>query len=130
MRTSVQQVRERARCGMIVVASLSFIGPNAAAQRSPLWGDLTRGSHPAGFLVLYRLDRSPVWATRALSAGSGEFARPIRISVWYPARPARSSVTMRYRDYIHRQAPTPYFVQLDDMLARRDTSSLRRTFEG
>ncbi|MDQ6828528.1 MAG: hypothetical protein M3081_06640 [Gemmatimonadota bacterium] len=58
----------------------------------PLWGHLTPGARAVGFTVLNARD-----SARRDSSGA---ARPIQISVWYPARAPRSARRLVYGDYV------------------------------
>lgn len=122
----------------IQVALLSAYASAAGTQvtesrraRGPLWGELRPGSFPVGFRVSYRLDKSRAWDSAPDSLRRGEFTRPIRISVWYPARPARGARVMRHRQYFHHRAPNPYFARLDSIIEIADVDPARRfTFGG
>lgn len=62
--------------------------PAPAAARSPLWSDLDPGPYAVGFRQIARYDYSRVHRLAADLEGkprTGERARPIRVSVWYPA---------------------------------------------
>jgi dienelactone hydrolase len=102
----------------------------APEKARPLWGTLPPGPFDVGFRVLYSLDRSRVWGPTPHSALAGEFARPVRISLWYPAQRNATAARMRYREYIEFAAPDPYFARLDGLLEARDTTSLREMFAG
>jgi dienelactone hydrolase len=86
--------------GAAAIALASAIGwwiPAAgAAPTARLWGPLEPGPHAVGFRVLAARDE-----TRRL-AGTGH-ARPIQISVWYPAAVAGSE-TLTYGDYVRLRA--------------------------
>ena len=78
----------------VVKAIETVIGesaPRASYQTSPLWGSLKNGRYPVGFTVLNRRDE--------LRKDSAGLARPIQISVWYPAADASSGNAMRFSDY-------------------------------
>ena len=110
------------------------LAPSANGQTPervrPLWDALPPGPFDVGFRVLYRLDRSRVWGPTPDSALRGEFARPIRMSLWYPAQRKTSAPQMRYREYVEFAAPDPYFARLNGLLEARDTTSLREMFAG
>src|SRR5947207_6710081 len=68
-----------------------------------LWGDLQPGRYAVGFRVLYRHDRTRKWrpSKSHLNRAASDKGRPIRLSVWYPAVPAKGAKAMRYGDYFH-----------------------------
>ena len=87
----------------MIGSALLIAGGLAAQSRNaqrPLWGDLVPGPYAVGFKVTYRLDRSRTWDPTPDSIAQGESARPIRVSVWYPAKPARAARPMPYRAYL------------------------------
>ena len=85
-------------CVLSLLAVLLLAGvPPAVSPREapPLWGRLVPGAHSVGFTVLGRRDE-----TRKRSDGS---ARPVQVSLWYPASPApvaKTSAAMTYADYV------------------------------
>ena len=112
-----------------IVGVLALVGgpvPCAAQAPRPLWGDLAPGPHQVGFRVLYRLDRSRVW--EAQPEPGAEFARPIRVSVWYPA--TGGGRAMRYRDYVSFKAPSSYFARPGAQLETREIASWENAFKG
>jgi dienelactone hydrolase len=116
---------------MLVVAALGrAVEGQAPVQARPLWGSLEPGPFAVGFRVVYQLDRSRVWGPTPDSAAGGELARPVRISVWYPARPGTADTRMRYGDYVHFTAPDRYFGRLDSLLEGREQRSARDLFAG
>lgn len=89
--------------------------------QSPLWGALSPGPYSVGYRTLFRFDPTRTWRLTRTS-GQGFFspdktARPVRISVWYPA--ASASKPMRFADFLRLPAP-PDFAEADAALARRD----------
>jgi hypothetical protein len=84
----------------VAIAVLCSASIAQTTNGSPLlWGDLRPGGYKVGFRVLYKHDRSRPWMqSKGTSTDSG---RPIRISMWYPARFAVGTSTMRYGDYFH-----------------------------
>lgn len=123
-------VRNYRRIFFAVVTALYLAVPHLAdAQSLPLWGDLRPGPYAVGFRVFYRLDSSRTWLANPDSV-AGEFARPVRVSMWYPASSRSSGQPLRYRDYVRFPAPSSYFAKLNDMLASRDTMSWKSAFKG
>ena len=122
-----------ARLGPIIGLIGTVISSLCAAQGSPtrpLWGDLAPGPYEVGFRVLYRLDRSRVWDASPDSVSRSDFARPVRVSLWYPARHPAGGRSMRYRDYVHFTAPNAYFARVDGLLETRETNSWENAFKG
>ncbi len=89
------------------------------AQILPVWGGLEPGPHYVGYRVLYELDRSRIWRAAPDSSPSQETARPIRISVWYPADVSSDRTTMTLAEFVQDSAPSEYFAQLNRLLERR-----------
>lgn len=72
------------------------------SQTLPIWGNLKKGSYEVGFKAIFEFDHSRIYHPPHPVNGSafrGEQARPIRISVWYPAIKGTGTY-MRYNDYI------------------------------
>ncbi|MFL6247373.1 MAG: hypothetical protein ACJ74H_15185 [Thermoanaerobaculia bacterium] len=81
----------------LLLASLS-----AFAATPPSWGSLDRGPYAAGYRLIDRYDYSrPYWTARDLDGKPRrvERARPMRVSVWYPATPS-DAPSMTLGDYI------------------------------
>lgn len=67
-----------------------------------LWGNLETGPYAVGFTQLERYDYSRVHRTARDLAGKprmGPRARPIRVSIWYPALPS-DAAPMTFGDYV------------------------------
>jgi hypothetical protein len=75
-----------------------------AASPSPLWGRLEPGPHAVGFRQLARYDYSRQYRPERGLDGkpqSGERARPMRISIWYPARAvSRGARPLTFGEYV------------------------------
>lgn len=121
------------RLGFITGWISTLVTSLCAAQGSParpLWSDLGPGPYQVGFRVLYRLDRSRVWDASPDSVSRSDFARPVRISLWYPAPRPAGGRAMLYRDYVHFTSPNAYFARVDSLLATRETNSWEKAFNG
>src|SRR5437762_4306294 len=82
--------------------SLLILASATTLSAQTLHGNLTPGPHAVGFRVIERYDYSrPYRFARALTGKprSGERARPMQISVWYPAQKG-SGKPMRFADYL------------------------------
>ncbi|UCD23807.1 MAG: dienelactone hydrolase family protein [Gemmatimonadota bacterium] len=89
------------------------------AQSTPVWGTLEPGPYQAGYRVIYELDRSRIWRVEPDSQPYQETARPIRISVWYPAEKGTHSSAMTLAEFVQDSAPSPYFDELNHLLEGR-----------
>ncbi len=105
---------------LTLFAALAFAACHPLiAQTLPVWGELEPGPHHVGYRVLYELDRSRAWRVAPDSIPSQETARPIRISVWYPAEVSSNPTTMTLAEFVRDSAPNEYFAQLNHLLERR-----------
>lgn len=98
------------------------------ASAQPLYGPLTPGPYAVGFRVIERYDYSrPYRFARDLSGKprSGELARPMQISVWYPAEKG-SGKAMRFGDYVALVASATKFAGISDA----DRANAERLFFG
>jgi tetratricopeptide (TPR) repeat protein len=106
----------------------SAIGGEIYAQKSPLWNELEAGAYSVGFQVIYKYDYSRTWKQKSgidRQSGFGTNARPVRISVWYPAQKLSVPQKVFYRDYVFYKTANEDFKQADKLLEERDVSSLR-----
>ena len=109
----------------ILTSAALLSSPPAQGESGPrprLWGELAPGPYGVGFRALHAVDRTRTWrVTRPYEKGfSPDLAgRPVRVTVWYPAKPAQKTATMRYADYIHVPGPAA-FADLDSILEKRD----------
>ncbi|HYX30199.1 MAG TPA: dienelactone hydrolase family protein [Pyrinomonadaceae bacterium] len=90
--------------------------------RAPLWGELSSGPYDVGFRTIYQFDRTRTW--RVTRPYGKQFSpdldgRPIRVSLWYPAKLAGPLPRMHYEDYIKTAGPKE-FSDLTTTLERRD----------
>lgn len=68
-----------------------------------LWGNLEAGPHAIGFTQLQRFDASrPYRSARRLDGTprGGERARPIEVSIWYPAVASAGAQPLTFGDYV------------------------------
>jgi pimeloyl-ACP methyl ester carboxylesterase len=107
----------------IIVASFY-----SQAQTPDLWGELESGAYGVGFKFIYQQDYSRGWKAKedsngySLATGRG---RPVRISVWYPAKRQTNNPRMLYRDYLPSTAQNAAFTELNRLLEKRDVGNLR-----
>jgi hypothetical protein len=89
----------------VVFVSLFLLAATVRAE-APMWGQLTPGRYAVGFTQWDRYDASrPYRMARDLEGRprSGERARPIRISIWYPAVAAAgegAAAPLTFGDYL------------------------------
>ncbi len=107
----------------IFLILLLFCCQNTDAQTSPIWGNLEKGKNNVGFKVYYKFDYSRIYHGPQPTTDvpfSGEDARPIRISVWYPTTTNTSSTSMKYKDYIFLEPADKEFSDFNKALVDYD----------
>ena len=98
----------------------------AIVLAASLWGNLEPGPHAVGFTQLERYDASrPFRTARTLDGAprSGERARPIRVSIWYPAA-ASDAKPLTFGDYVDMAAGESRFGTLTPQEAQRGEQAL------
>lgn len=122
---------------MFNVTLLLLLVAVASSQASPqtpaLWGDLTSGPYHVGFRFIYRYDYSRGWKATEDANGYPQAegrGRPIRISVWYPAKNRANATRMLYRDYMPPANGDSVFAELNRLLEGRDAANLRANLTG
>jgi hypothetical protein len=76
--------------GVVVLVLVALAGP---ALANPLLAGVEPGPHAVGFREIERQDHArPYWPPFDLDGKprAGNHARPMRISIWYPARPSKT----------------------------------------
>jgi hypothetical protein len=86
--------RFRGLLPLILVLLLLASGPLARSAVPALWGNLDSGPHAVGFRLFEERDPS-----RAIRLPSGIESRPVRVYVWYPAKPEPDAVTLTFGRY-------------------------------
>lgn len=95
----------------------------------PLWHTLRPGPYVVGYRVLYELDHSRAWPAGVEANFTSDVARPIRVSVWYPARPrGGGGPFMSTGDYLERRAPDSASAHLERVIVERRLEFIRRVF--
>ncbi len=114
---------------LLQLVLLLSIGASAQASEvpiSPLWGDLDPGRYEVGFKVLFLFDDTRSFATAG--AGSSSYAgRPVRILLWYPARPS-DKTAMTFGDVIRLSSGDRRFTSFNETLVDRDLDTAHRQF--
>jgi hypothetical protein len=119
-------------CTVALTILATVLSGNAYAQKSAFWGNLEPGSYPVSFKVIYKYDYSRSWKPKRGVEGQltlGERARPVRISVWYPAQKQTAALKALYRDYVYFKTSNKDFTQTNKMLEERDAANLRHIFK-
>jgi tetratricopeptide (TPR) repeat protein len=114
---------------LLIIIAFSY----GSAQTPALWGDLKSGSYPVGFRFIYKYDYSRAWKARGDANGYPQAesrGRPIRVSVWYPARKGANASRMLYEDYMPSTARQAGFAELNSLLKKRDVTNLRASLKG
>jgi dienelactone hydrolase len=118
---------------ILLLLLITIAASYASAQSPALWGALKSGSYPVGFRFIYKFDYSRGWKAKEDANGYPQAesrGRPIRVSVWYPAKNRANASRMLYRDYIPSTAEDSVFAELNKLLAKRDADNLRANLKG
>src|SRR5574341_1039713 len=87
-----------------VLLGMAF-GPSALfAQTFAQWCDLKSGAYAVGFKTEYKYDYSRTYKPKQDYEGKPvleERARPMQISLWYPAKTAKNAKYLLYEEYVH-----------------------------
>jgi dienelactone hydrolase len=79
----MQRMSSRSVAARVALAATLLVSATSAAAQSTFWGSLRAGPHAIGFRVLDTID-----VTRSFPSPTGTMEpRPMRLYVWYPARP-------------------------------------------
>jgi dienelactone hydrolase len=99
----------------------------AIVLAASLWGNLEAGPHAAGYAQLARYDASRPYRTARTLDGTprkGERARPIVISVWYPASVAPDAKPLTFGDYVDFVANEAGIAPMTEERRRRAEATL------
>lgn len=94
----------------------------ALAATPPMWGPLQRGPYAVGYQQIDRYDYTRLyWMPRDLSGKPRTFerARPMRVSVWYPAKET-SAPPLRLGDFIDMMGTAEERISLPGEAQKRD----------
>ena len=86
------------------VCGLAATSASAQASPPPLWPGLEPGPYAVGYTVRHEYDYSRTFRSKTDYFGTptpGEIARPIQITIWYPAAAAPDAPRMRAAEYYH-----------------------------
>src|SRR5947207_5457813 len=111
------------RCAVFIFL---VAGSLFSATPPPMWGRLEAGPYAVGYRLIDRYDYTrPYWNRRDLEGKQRtiERARPMRISVWYPAT-ASNTPYMRLGDYIDLIGAEDRIVPIGDRERRGGRAAL------
>ena len=93
------------RPAFIALFCVLFIGLHVShAEEKHLWGNLEKGAYNVGYKVFHEYDYSRTFKSSKDYHGdfvAAETARPVQISVWYPAAADFKPDYMKYKEYIY-----------------------------
>src|SRR5947209_4356238 len=109
-----------------LIVALGLVATSAFAATPPIWGPLQPGPYAVGYRLLDRYDYTrPYWIPRDLQGRLRTFerARPMRISVWYPATPS-NALAMTLGDYIDLMGVEDRIASIGDQQKRAGRAAL------
>jgi hypothetical protein len=122
-------MRRRLSCGSLLMGLLLFVCGSAWSADYPLWGELKEGPYKIGFTTRFEYDYSRTFKPKYDFNGklqSGERARPIQITIWYPASSKSNDSTMKYEEYVYLLSQELSFAPLNK---ETNTRTRERYFE-
>ena len=99
-----EQLHRSMRKAVLTWALLLGFSAQISAQTFALWGDLKPGPYSVGFQSLNRYDYSRTFKTKSGYDGKlrqAERARPLQVSIWYPAKKINNGPYMMYEEYVY-----------------------------
>ena len=123
------------RMKQVVIAALCvvFLGAASSPMAPPLWGSLRPGAYGVGFTSYYAYDYSRSWSVQTNFWGEelSRRPRPIRVSVWYPAKTPVPGIQHFGRYVSYGATKNADFNAANAFLTMRDTQNyLRGDFHG
>jgi dienelactone hydrolase len=94
-----------------------------AASPAPLWDRLQPGPHAVGFRVLWKYDYARTWTSTHDGEGQPTADapyRPVRISIWYPAKIPGHASPMPFSGYVNVPVENRSFADLNQRLKEYD----------
>lgn len=128
----IEDARRRSRLILPVVFLLAvqaLIGAGFCAAEAPLWGDLEAGPHAVGFMTFEEYDYGRTFQAKRDYFGEvipGETARPVQVSVWYPAVEEAGAVPVLFSDYAFSPPEDHTFYQFLSAVQNREVAWLHR----
>ncbi len=107
-RTNRRSLRVTLSLALFLLASFAS---SSTATSSPAWGELQPGPHDVGFRVLELHDHSRPYFPKpsAASDGEGLRARPLQLSIWYPAASDTAAPRLTFGDYVELMGSVELF---------------------
>ncbi len=119
---------------LFLLVPLAFApGGLAAASPAPLWDCLQPGPHAVGFRVLWRYDYARTWTVLQDADGHANSEppyRPVRISIWYPAKLQDGFPPMPFSGYVNVPVEDRSFDALNKRLMEYDLGGEGRGLRG
>src|SRR5215216_1567347 len=111
------------KLSICMLACFLMFGHAGQAQTSPLWNTLRPGPYKIGFQAAWRTDYSRTWGqsdfVREDYSSGGPYGRPVRISMWYPAKIA-AGIPVKMRDYLYIRSSDPASKKAQAIIETKD----------
>jgi hypothetical protein len=114
---------------VLLLAVMSLAGAGFCAGDAPLWGDLEAGPHAVGFMTFEEYDYGRTFQAKRDYFGEvipGETARPVQVSLWYPAVDEPGAVQVVFSDYAFSPPDNHDFYRFLSGVQNREVAWLHR----
>jgi tetratricopeptide (TPR) repeat protein len=114
----MKQLRHLPLLAAIVSLACTFaVSRILASGQNDVWPGLESGPHQVGYTVKHLYDQSRTFKRPTDYTGTtveGSIARPLQISIWYPAAPAAVAAPMKYEEYLRAETTETVFDPPDE----------------
>ncbi len=121
-----------AHCAVLMAGLAAVVGCSRPheGETPPVapWLGLQAGPYAVGYTVDHRYDHTRSFRPKYDLDGqpvSGEIARPIQISIWYPAQPGMRPVHMQYGEYLRWTASQFDFTRIGEVPSEQSIAHAR-----
>jgi tetratricopeptide (TPR) repeat protein len=114
---------------VLLLAVMALSGAGYCAGEAPLWGEIEAGPHAVGFMTFEEYDYGRTFQAKRDYFGEvipGETARPIQLSLWYPAVEEAGAVPVVFSDYAFSPPENHDFYQFLSAVQNREVAWLHR----
>jgi len=122
---SISRLAFQGSAGLLLIGAV--LGNAGALSSGETWPGLKSGPYSVGFRLIQTYDHSRTFKRKADyfgKAAEGERSRPLQISIWYPAKPARDAEPLKVEEYYQSRATETDFRSVSPERLKNSVSEL------